>query len=97
MHVEIKSRGTPKGILTARRNYPVYTPREVEGGGGESWPNLGLVLLTEVLGGVDHVSQGALDLVPLPGLETTVYKRMLVRDSALGNATSFGDLSGIVK
>ena len=34
---------------------------------------LGLgVLLTEVLGGVDHLGQGTLDLIPLAGLETAV-------------------------
>lgn len=34
---------------------------------------LGLgVLLTEVLGSVDHVGEGALDLIPLAGLQTAI-------------------------
>lgn len=37
------------------------------------WRRLGLrVLLTEVLGSVDHVGEGALDLIPLARLQTAV-------------------------
>jgi hypothetical protein len=38
------------------------------------WVDLGLVgvLLTEVLGGLDHVGEGTLDLIPLASLQTAV-------------------------
>lgn len=36
--------------------------------------SLSLVLLTEELGSVDHVSEGTLDLVPFPGLQAAVCK-----------------------
>jgi len=46
----------------------------IDGAPTTCWVDLSLVgvLLTEVLGSLDHGGEGALDLIPLAGLETAV-------------------------
>lgn len=57
-----------KKIRIKHLSYPCLTKKRIKGKGKLS---LG-VLLTEVLGGIDHVGKSALDLIPFAGLETAV-------------------------